>query len=127
MYNSITNVVYFFFYLESLNITKFTVSQLFKHQNINTTVFLANQMCFLVVIVFTLVWAPYTFVCAVHIFYEDMPIYLTGKIVCSIYYLSIHTFHIMNLIYLFINFILIICICPCKLAFLLQLRKSTRE
>ncbi|RUS75700.1 hypothetical protein EGW08_016542 [Elysia chlorotica] len=37
-----------------------------------------TRMCFLVVIVFSFVWAPYTFVCAVHIFYQDMPIYLTA-------------------------------------------------
>ncbi|KAK3770357.1 hypothetical protein RRG08_028256 [Elysia crispata] len=36
-----------------------------------------TRMCFLVVVVFAGVWTPYALVCAVHIFYEDMPIYVT--------------------------------------------------
>ncbi|GFR87577.1 opsin-5 [Elysia marginata] len=37
-----------------------------------------TRMCFLVVIVFAGVWTPYALVSAVHIFYEDMPIYVTA-------------------------------------------------
>ncbi|KAK3770364.1 hypothetical protein RRG08_028263 [Elysia crispata] len=36
-----------------------------------------TRMCFLVVVVFAGVWTPYALVSSVHIFYGDMPIYIT--------------------------------------------------